>query len=175
MDFLDKTQVEVSTGELRVTKNGVLRASAIGSCVAVTLYDKTTGIGGLAHVMLPGKAPVNHEKEDVKYAVNAIHALVSSMSSLGAQRDTLIAVIAGGGNVLEREFETLCKQNIESVESVLQNLSISLEAENVGGMQRRSLTFDVDMGRVLVTVGDAPPEVLWVDRSKRSDLDVKKR
>ena len=41
-------------------------------------------------------------------------------------------------------------------------------ARGVGGTQKRSLTIDVDAGRVSLTVGDAAASLLW-DFSARED------
>ena len=50
-----KQEISVSSGEINACRaEGVLRASAIGSCVVVAAYDAGTGAGGMAHVMLPG-------------------------------------------------------------------------------------------------------------------------
>lgn len=46
--------IDIKIGEVKVVKPPIrLRASALGSCVAVVLYDNVERIGGMAHVMLP--------------------------------------------------------------------------------------------------------------------------
>ena len=60
--------IEVSTGEVRASSDRVLRASALGSCVAVAMLDAEAGTGGLAHVMLPGASPDGQQNEHAKYA-----------------------------------------------------------------------------------------------------------
>jgi len=155
------TTLDVSTGELRAAKGGLLRASAIGSCVAVALYDPVVKLGGLAHVMLPGNAPQKQNIQRTKYVENGMRELVKTMTDLGAQPERLEACVAGGGNVLDRQADKLCDANIASAIGTLDQLGIALMARDVGGTQRRSLTIDVKAGRVSITVGDAAPTLLW--------------
>jgi chemotaxis protein CheD len=155
------TIVDVASGEVHVAKTGVLRANALGSCVAVVLYDHAADVGGLAHVMLPGRAPHNHAFANTRYAENALRALVRAMISAGARTDRLVACIAGGGNVLERENDTLCEENVASVESVLALLDIVAQAKDVGGTERRSLTLELSAGCIWVTTGNGPSQLLW--------------
>jgi chemotaxis protein CheD len=153
--------VEVSSGAVGVAARGRLRASAIGSCVGVVLCDPVARVSGLAHVMLPGQAPSSRQTEEARYAEGGIQKLLDAMIALGARRRRLVACMAGGGNVLEREDDTLCGANISSVQQTLDSLRIVRVAEDVGGMLRRSLTVDVDSGRVLLTLGDGRYTVLW--------------
>ena len=44
----------------------ILKAYGLGSCIAVSLYDPDTGLGGLGHMLLPcrpGKDPVGSERK----------------------------------------------------------------------------------------------------------------
>ncbi|MBI4669600.1 MAG: hypothetical protein HY747_10555, partial [Elusimicrobia bacterium] len=40
-----------------VGRKAILRADAIGSCIAVAAYDSKKRVGAMAHVMLPGSSP----------------------------------------------------------------------------------------------------------------------
>lgn len=152
--------MDVATGELRAARGGVLRASALGSCIAVVLYDPSTGIGGLAHVMLPGAAPPGRRSGRTRYAEQGIEELVAAVAALGARREPLVACIAGGANVLERASDTVWEANIASVTRTLERLGLALEAGDVGGTERRSVTIDLNTGRVMCAVGDGAPALL---------------
>ena len=43
----------VGISECKVADKGVITTYALGSCVGVSLYDATTKVGGLIHIMLP--------------------------------------------------------------------------------------------------------------------------
>lgn len=151
----------VSTGEAVAGRSGMLCASAIGSCIAVALYDPVSRIGGIAHLMLPGSAPQKQNVERTRYVDNGIRELLETMVRSGARRERVEACFAGGGNVLEREDETICDANVASTIRTLEQLRIPTKAQDVGGTQRRSMTLDIDAGCVSTTVGDAAPSPLW--------------
>ena len=153
--------IEVSTGEVKTSSDGLLRASALGSCVAVAMLDAEAGGGGLAHVMLPGASPDDRGHEHTKYAEDGIHELVHAMAAKGARPEKLVACLVGGGNVLGRDDDTICEANTRSVTLLLEELGIEVGASEVGGTLRRSVSLDVGSGRVSYTVGDSGPKLLW--------------
>ena len=164
--------IEVPTGEAKAASKGVLRVSALGSCVAVAMYDPTAGVGGLAHVMLPGVSPDERSSQDTKYAESGIQELTRMATALGVQPERLVACITGGGNVLERDDDTICEANIRSVSRALEESGIALVASEVGGTRRRSASLDVGCGRVSCTVGDSGPMLLWEPGGKQAGDNI---
>jgi len=105
--------VEVNTGEIKSGEaNMSLRANALGSCIALCVYSRSTRKGGLAHIMLPGKAPVKAAQEKFRYMNDAVRELVRSVWTMNISLQDCIVCIAGGGNVLKREDDTICAKNI---------------------------------------------------------------
>ena len=103
--------IDVPIGEIRVARGpAVLEANALGSCIAVALYDPFCRVGGMAHVMLPGAAPRKEHAEgrQYRYAKNAVDNLVQNILAAGGRRENLVAFAAGGGNVLGRADDTIC-------------------------------------------------------------------
>ncbi|MBI4669610.1 MAG: hypothetical protein HY747_10605 [Elusimicrobia bacterium] len=49
--------IEVGIGQVKVGRKAILRADAIGSCIAVAAYDSKKRVGAMAHVMLAGSSP----------------------------------------------------------------------------------------------------------------------
>jgi chemotaxis protein CheD len=158
---MEEIPIEVQTGVVTAAAGGVLRASAVGSCVVVVVYDPEIGVGGLAHVMLPGPSPAGRDDQRTRYAEDGILQLIRDMTALGAQPERLVACIAGGGNVLERDDDTLCQANVSSVIRILEEGDIRLNASEVGGTKRRSISLDVGSGRISYTVGESAPKLLW--------------
>ena len=55
-----KKVIDVQIGEVRAEQGkAILKSKAIGSCIAIAAYDATKNIAALAHVMMPGSAPIN--------------------------------------------------------------------------------------------------------------------
>ena len=154
--------VDVQIGQVKAGKGKViLQSKAIGSCVAIVAYDAITSIGALAHVMLPGRAPAKKKVEKTKYTANAIDAIVNKMSKLGSKKDDIEVVLVGGGNILNREDDTICKDNIESALKLLSEKQLKVKAQAVGGTARRSVSLDVEHGIVSYAEGNGAEKQLW--------------
>ena len=151
-----KEIVDVQIGQVKAYKQNVtLQSKAIGSCIVIVAYDPTRNIGSLAHVMLPGRAPADKElSEKTKYAADAIDAIVSKVSQLGSQQDDLEVTLVGGGNVLNRADDTICKDNIESILELLRKKHLKVRAQAVGGTNRRSVCLDIGRGIVSYSEGN---------------------
>jgi chemotaxis protein CheD len=154
--------INVNTGDVKVGGvKSVLRVLALGSCVAVIVYDKEKKAGGLAHVMLPGGAPGFTKLEGNSYAQDAIDALLGKLERLGVSPQGLLACLVGAGNVLKREEDTICQANIDSVARILRDKGVRVMAEDLGGDQRRSACLDIAGGKVYSAQGDEAETLLW--------------
>ena len=95
------------SGAVKVVRMGELAVSAapedelvsmgLGSCVGVALLDSESAIAGLAHVMLPTANAAY--SAPAKFADRAVPALIASTERLGAQRERMVAVLAGGAQM----------------------------------------------------------------------------
>ncbi|MBU1537971.1 chemotaxis protein CheD [Myxococcota bacterium] len=150
---------EVVTGAWMVQCGGALRASAIGSCMAVGIADIKNKVGGLAHILLPGVAPAGRKDRTHLYAGEVLPALVDQIRGLGGER--MVAVIAGGGNVLRRPDDTICGANIRSAREVLEKLGVVILASSVGGFERRGFRMDLERVAFYCTTGCGVEELLW--------------
>lgn len=146
--------IDVDTGEIRVSSEPVLLQSvALGSCVALLVYDRSRKIGGLAHIMLPGKSPSPDNR--TKYAIDV---LIYSVKKLGANIENLEISIVGGANVLQEG--DIPDKVIESVLGYLKKGNLQLNNMRVGGIQRRSAFFDTATGEIFYTEGDSTSKTL---------------
>ena len=158
-----KEIVDVQIGEVRADGGKViLQSKAIGSCIAIVAYDAAKNIGAMAHVMLPGDAPADKDpSEKTKYVANAVDAMVEQMAQLGSKSDDVEVALVGGGNILNRENDTICKDNIESALEILRKKHLRVKARAVGGTNRRSVSLDVERGIVSYTEGNGSEVQLW--------------
>ncbi|MFC1504809.1 chemotaxis protein CheD [Spirochaetota bacterium] len=134
-------------------------ANALGSCIAVILYDIERKIGGVAHIMLPGKAP--KKINDYRYAENGVKEILSEMLKKGAHKHTMIACLIGAGNVLKRNDDTICDSNIRSVHAALASAGIAVEKEVLGGNERRRARMEIESGKIYYSENGYNEEVLW--------------
>ncbi|MBN1167130.1 MAG: chemotaxis protein CheD [Methanospirillaceae archaeon] len=120
----------------------VLSSIGLGSCVGLVLHDKTTGIGGLAHIMLPdsqGKTP----ERPGKFADTAVSVLLQELEKKGANRTTLIAKLAGGASMFQNFSGNLNigDRNVEMLRLLLAQEKIRIVSEDVGGTVGRTVTY----------------------------------
>ena len=132
----------------------VLKASGLGSCIAVGIYDPRHGIGGLGHMLLPNGPDDTPPGREGKYVDLGILHMVEGLTRAGARREDLVAKIVGGANMFETIYQTLINsigaRNARSARETLAGLGITLVGEEVGGNRGRTVEFDLATGRMLV-------------------------
>jgi len=157
-----KIMLYANTGE--VSSGGVetiLNSGAIGSCVVITAFDSENKKGAMAHIMLPGRAPSKKQMDATKFAANALEELLSQMKNRDVKTENLDICIVGGANVLKRENDNIGKNNLISVKNLLREKQLEIKAQAIGGSERRTVIFDIEMGCVFYTVGDSKQKILW--------------
>ena len=128
-----------------------LSCLGLGSCVAAIIYDPTTKIGGIVHVLLP-KAPANCQTPE-KYADTGIRQLHAKVIEKGAMRSTLVAKLVGGAQMfttLNIAIANIGKDNIREARATLRLLGVKIVAEELEGNRGRSAHFDAATGKVTV-------------------------
>lgn len=142
--------INVGISDLNVVKPpDTLVTYALGSCIGICLYDKTTKISGLAHVMLPwSKDSANAMENTRRYADTGIAELIKTMHSNGAQFATVVAKIAGGAQMFATTSSVfnIGERNIEAVKRVLQGFRIPIVAEQTGDNFGRTVFFYAETG-----------------------------
>ena len=125
----------------------------LGSCVSVCLFDTKQRVAGLNHFLLP-HAPRSVEAT-IRYGDVAVDVLVRRLLALGATRDSLVAKVFGGANVLHAfadDTRHIGAANVELARSTLARHEIPIGAEDVGGIRGRKLVFSIPDGAAWVKV-----------------------
>lgn len=157
-----KKTIHVSTGEVKAAKKtAILKSAAIGSCVVIAAYDAKKMIGAMAHVMLPGTSPKKTSSPRTRYAVDAIEKMIAMMTPLGTDRKNIEVCLVGGANILQREDDTIGRNNTDSVTELLTIQNMEIKARSLGGTERRSVTLDVENGNVYHSIGDGIDTLLF--------------
>lgn len=134
----------------------ILVTLGIGSCVAVCLYEKTSKIGALLHIMLPiyleelagGRGQFN----PLRFADTALGLAVVELEKLGVVKERLSAKLVGGAQMFVAFSKThdVGAKNVEQTERILNVLGIAIAAEEVKGTIGRSVEFDLGTGLVKI-------------------------
>ncbi len=148
--------MHVLAGERRVGKGGgTLSILGLGSCVAVVLYDETSRVGGLAHVLLPDPSYSREAEKRGRYATTAIPALLDELLQAGAARARVTARLVGGACMFQELLPPgqphIGARNVDAARLALARDKISVVAEDVGGDFGRSIHFDLLDGRLRVS------------------------
>jgi len=152
----------VSTGCIITgSRSGLIRSTPLGSCVAVVAYDKTTKVGGIAHIMLPGISPKENIADRNKYAENAIPNLFSGLNKKGAVDTNIEISLIGGADVLKKGKDFIGVNLIFSIFMILKSMELKVIASSLGGYERRSASINLRSGVVNYTVGDSIEKELW--------------
>jgi chemotaxis protein CheD len=146
-------EILVETGNLKVSDgSNNLAARALGSCVAVILYDKSKKMGGMVHFILP-ENPGGKKRE--KYADTGIKLLLEKMLDEKVRKENLVAKIVGGaimfGEFMDDVKNSIGERNVRKAKKVLKDLGIALLASDTGGNYGRSVKFDLATGKVYIS------------------------
>jgi chemotaxis protein CheD len=145
-------RIKVGIAEYEVTANGAaLTTSGLGSCVGVGLYDPESGTAGLVHVMLPIAEEMN-DGRPAKFADTGTTLLIEELEGTGADRENIVAKIAGGSDMLDfsEGGSGIGDRNVKQVRETLEEHDISLVGEDVGGDHGRSVRLEAASGDFIV-------------------------
>jgi putative nucleotidyltransferase with HDIG domain len=149
-------------GEIEVTDNpSTVLQTCVGSCVAIAMYDHQTGIGGLAHIMLPKGSDKKEKEGPGIYARSGIPLLLDKMLKSGASKDRIVAAVAGGSLILTDSklcFElNIGRKNINMVQEILNHVGIAIVIQDTGGYFGRVLKLNLEDG--LINIREVKGEV----------------
>lgn len=147
-----KNQISINIGEYRASREPAVIRTLLGSCVAVCLFDPVKRIGGMNHILLPGKADMKHFDQSARYGINAMELLINSMMALGGDRSRLFAKLFGGAHVVSAILREngMGQKNTAFAIEFLQKEKTRVFSKDVGGTDSRKIFFHTDTGDVFV-------------------------
>lgn len=132
---------------------GRLVAVGLGSCVALTLYDRAKGVGGMAHILLPDPTAARDDSNPGRFATTAVPLLREAMVAASA-RGPYEAKLVGGaalfGAMLGSGGQQMGDRNVAATRKALVALRIRILASDTGGASGRTVSFDIATGDVEV-------------------------
>ena len=153
--------IKVGMADLKVCKApDALTTLGLGSCVGIAMWDTASGVGGLAHIMLPDSTKIKNNSNRYKFADSAIDELIREVVAQGANRSRIKAKIVGGASMFafqsQNEAMQIGKANVDAVKLKLRKEGIPLTAEDTGGSRGRTIVFYPQTGRIRIRVVDKP-------------------
>jgi chemotaxis protein CheD len=134
----------------------ILKTYALGSCVAILLYDTRLSIAGMIHIALPDSS-INPEKAIEMpgyFADTGLPRMIEEMKRRGSSRQDVWVKLAGGATVMDPEgFFDIGKRNILAAKRILWGSSLGPIAEDTGGSISRTVSLAVSGGETIITSG----------------------
>jgi len=150
----DSNIIKVKIADYKIgTAPDILVTKGLGSCVGLSIYDKETRVGCLAHIMLPTSNKKVAEKFYPRYADTAIDRMIEMLNEKGCTLANMEAKMAGGASMfpgLKKENKGVGDRNVEAVLELLQRHEISLIGSDTGGSYGRSVEFCTDSGEMSI-------------------------
>ena len=143
---------KILPGEYHVTCRDEVVVTVLGSCVSACVRDRTNGMGGMNHFMLPEQGSADTAwGQSTRFGVNAMEVLLNELAKLGASRMSLEAKVFGGGAVMTGMGSNhVGRRNAEFVLRFMKTEGISVVAEDLLDIYPRKVYFFPRTGRVLV-------------------------
>ncbi len=145
--------VKIKPGEYYVTTRDMALVTVLGSCVAACIYDRTLGIGGMNHFMLPDDKRDGGDmlSPSMRYGTYAMEIMINELFKMGAKRSNLEAKVFGGGNVLPgMTTMNIGQRNADFALSFLSAEKIRVVARDLIDVFPRKVYFFPKSGKVLV-------------------------
>lgn len=159
-------RVIVGIGELAVADGETsIVTHALGSCVAVCIWDPMARVGGMLHVLLP-EARINQvraERQPAAFADTGIPLLFQSAYARGLQKARTQVTLVGGADISQDAPEGVLnvgRRNILAARKMLWGNGVLIRTEDVGGRRARTVAMSMQDGRIVVSVAGEPPRIL---------------
>ena len=157
--------IKVGMADLNICRDpDIITTLGLGSCIGIALYDPSTKIGGLAHIMLPDSTKMRNNSNIAKFADTGIEELLNRMIKAGAVKSRLVAKIAGGAKMFEvsglSDIGNVGQRNAEASRAKLKQLGIRLIAEDTGLNYGRTVELHCDNGDYYIKSVGKPLKII---------------
>lgn len=147
----------VTVGDCRhaTPESGTLVTYALGSCIAVGIWDPVSKVTGLLHFMLPERSPemgASAPEHPFRYADTGTPLLFRQAYELGADKQRLRVYLAGGASVVDDAgLFNIGRRNHAAIRKLLWRAGVFVHGEDVGGSYSRSVRLDAASGRFIIS------------------------
>ncbi len=152
------SRFDVGIGDIRVSSGDEeIKTYALGSCVALVVWDTTLRVGGMIHIALP-EAHINPEKARDKpgyFADTGLPLMFAELKKAGANRKTCWVKLLGGASILdENNTFDIGRRNTLAVKKYLWKIGLALTAEDIGGKISRTVGLSLPTGMLTISSGN---------------------
>jgi chemotaxis protein CheD len=152
-------RIVVGIGELAVSNqtDQVIVTYALGSCIAVCLFDPTVRVAAMLHFLLP-EASINQRRaleQPAAFGDTGIPLLLEAAARYGLRKKRAIVRLVGGAEVANVVGTSLATghRNVLAARTVLWRHGLFIDSQDVGGASARTVHLAVKDGRLLIFNG----------------------
>lgn len=146
----------IGISEMKVTRDpeDLLVTHALGSCIGVAIHDPVARVGGILHYMLPLSSldPAKASANPYMFGDTGIPAFFQEAYRLGAVKERLKVILAGGARVIETDSRfDIGSRNVVIARKLFWKNAVLIAAEHVEGTIPRTLYLEAGTGRCWFT------------------------
>jgi chemotaxis protein CheD len=155
----------IGIGEFVVSNRpgDVIVTHALGSCIAVCIFDPRAGVAGMLHFLLP-EASINPERARQQpgvFADTGIPLLFEAAAQHGLNKRRAIVTLVGGAEMTQQSGNSFGtgRRNALAAKNVLWRAGVFVSGQEVGGNDARTLYLSVADGKMEVHNGQTYKEL----------------
>ena len=152
-----ENKIFLEAGKGILTKRPGQITTVLGSCLAITMFNKKTGTAGISHSMFPScEAVVSKEITSAdlfNYVDCSFNRMINFFNQQNVGLDDIEIKVFGGGEVLEanyENFDSIGTQNIKMFKKIINDNNVKIKAADIGGKSGRKIVFNTSNGSVFV-------------------------
>jgi chemotaxis protein CheD len=160
-DQTAQTRIVIGIGEYAVSDKpgAILVTHALGSCVAVCLWDPASRVAGMLHFLLPDSRvnPVRAQQQPATFADLGVPMLFQAAYKIGAVKQRCVVRLVGGADVTGVQGQGLLevgRRNQVAAKNLLWRNGVLIKAERLGGCEPRNVLLSVSDGTLRITSGN---------------------
>ena len=155
----------IGIGDLSVSSDprSMITTHAIGSCIAVCMFDPVALVAGMLHFLLPDSSinAMRAEHQPGTFADTGIPLLFQTAYEHGLSKQRAIVKLVGGAELAQGGgiAPTTGRRNVLAARNLLWRNGVFVSAEDVGGTNARTIHLSVGDGRLQIFSGQAYKEL----------------
>ena len=151
--------IYLKPGEFHFGENPAVVSTILGSCVSVTMFHPSSGIGAICHGLLPrcgGTKSCNGTcLEGFKYIDCSIKRMIKKFDALGINRGDIQVKIFGGSDMFgssstDVRSKTIGMENVMVAKTIIEKAGLRVVAFDTRGNRGRKILFFPHTGEVFL-------------------------
>jgi chemotaxis protein CheD len=152
-------RIVIGIGELAVTDHpgDVIVTHALGSCIAVCVWDPVVRVGGMLHFLLPDSRinPARAASQPDAFGDIGIPRLFQAAYAHGLEKGRAVVRLVGGAEIASNGSGTINigRRNVLMARQLLWKNGVLIKGEALGGTEARTVALSIQDGRLRITSG----------------------